>query len=116
MTIPKIIDEELNLFIRDCCRTNKIPGVPINDLDNIIPITADDDLDPTEDGKPTKILLVEFNRKEGSVTYHTRKSRLKVSNFESVNGGFGKYEVVSYSSTMERTSWPGKKELLRSTV
>ena len=110
--IPEIIDKELNLFMRDCCEDNKIPGVPINDLDNLIPTTAGDEIDPTEDDEPTKILMVVYDRRGCSVTYHTKGTRLKVSNFESVSAGFGKYEIVSYTSIMERIKWPGKEDLL----
>ena len=106
--VPEIINQELNNFLIDCVKLGKIEGVSKSEIENILPYDAGEDLVENEDGKPMEILFVEFDRDEGKVTYQTRKCQYKISDFEAVSAGFGKFEINSRTTSMMRNPYPKK--------
>ena len=101
MSIPKIIDKELNTFITDCILDRKIMGIALSKLSSIIPTNSIEFIDSMEKGKSVKILLVEFNRDTGIVTYYTEGRRYEVKEFSASYVAPGKYKVTSNYIRME---------------
>lgn len=107
MPVPKIVDAELNNFIVDCILDRKIVGIAHSKIPSVIQSSSIEFIDSMERGKPAKILLVEYDRDTGEVTYYTEGRRYKMKEFIASYVGPGKYKVTSHYIRMEYKEMKG---------